>query len=89
MATQERYLKPDSKGRIQLGKRAKNIIRYQIIEENDGRIVLLPEIAIPANEVWLYKNKEALEAVKEGLEQSSSGKTKKRGSFAKYLEKEE
>lgn len=89
MASQERYLKPDSKGRIQLGRRAKNIVRYQVIEENDGRIVLLPEIAVPANEVWLYKNKEAFEAVKEGLEQSASGKTKKRGSFAKYVEKEE
>ena len=88
MAMQEKYLKPDSKGRIQLGKRAKNIVRYQIIEESDGRIVLLPEIAIPANEVWLYKNEEALEAVKKGLEQSASGKTKKRGSFAKYTKEE-
>ena len=88
MATQEKYLKPDSKGRIQLGSRTKNIVRYQVIEENDGRIVLLPEIAIPANEVWLYKNKAALEAVKEGLEQSSLGQTKNRGSFAKYAEEE-
>ena len=85
MSAQEKYLKPDSKGRIQLGSRAKNIVRYQIIEENDGRIVLLPEVAIPANEVWLYKNKEAFAAVKQGLEQSASGKTKKRGSFAKYV----
>ena len=88
MATQEKYLKPDSKGRIQLGKCTKNIVRYQVIEETDGRIVLLPEIAIAANEVWLYKNKEALEAVKKGLEQSASGKTKKRGSFKKYTEEE-
>lgn len=88
MAMQERYLKPDAKGRIQLGNRTKNIVRYRIIEENDGKIILLPEVAIPANEVWLYKNKEALETVKEGLEQSASGKTKKRGSFAKYVQEE-
>lgn len=88
MAMQEKYLKPDSKGRIQLGKLAKNIVRYQVIEENDGRLILLPEIAIPASEVWLYKNKEALEAVKQGLEQSASGKIKKRGSFAKYVSEE-
>lgn len=85
MAMPEKYLKPDNKGRIQLGSRAKNIVRYRIIEETDGKIILLPEVAIPANEVWLYKNKEALESVKEGLEQSASGKTKKRGSFAKYV----
>lgn len=83
---QERYLKPDAKGRIQLGSRTKNIVRYKVIEENDGKIILLPEVAIPADEVWLYKNKEALEAVKQGLEQSASGQTKKRGSFAKYVQ---
>ncbi len=88
MSTEEKYLKPDSKGRIQLGRRAKNIVRYQVIEEGDGRIILLPEIAIPANEVWLYKNKAALEAVREGLEQSTAGKVKERGSFAKYVEGE-
>jgi len=36
MATEEKYLKPDSKGRIQLGRRAKNIVRYKVIEENEG-----------------------------------------------------
>lgn len=85
MVAQERYLKPDSKGRIQLGKRAKDIIRYQVVEKEDGCIILMPEVAIPANEAWLYKNKEALEAVKTGLQQSASGKIKKRGSFAKYV----
>lgn len=88
MASQEKYLKPDSKGRIQLGRRAQNIVRYKVIEEDGGRIVLLPEVAIPLEEVWLYKNKSALDAVKEGLEQSVSGKTKKRGSFAKYAQEE-
>lgn len=86
MAIQEKYLKPDSKGRIQLGKRTQNIVRYKLIEENDGKIILLPEVAIPATEFWLYKNKEAFNAVKEGLEQSASSKIKKRGSFAKYVE---
>jgi hypothetical protein len=88
MATQEKYLKPDSKGRIQLGRLAKDIVRYKVIQENDGKIILLPEVALPASEVWLYKNKEALAAVREGFEQSMSGKIKKRGSFAKYVESE-
>lgn len=88
MATQEKYLKPDSKGRIQLGRRTKGIVRYEIIEEENGRIILLPEVAIPVSEAWLYKNKEALEAVKTGLEQSANGQIKKRGSFAKYVDEE-
>lgn len=88
MSTQEKYLKPDAKGRIQLGKIAKDIIRYQVIEDADGCIILRPEVAIPASEAWLYKNKEALEAVKVGLQQSAAGKVKKRGSFAKYVDGE-
>lgn len=88
MATQEKYLKPDSKGRIQLGRRAKDVVRYQVREEADGKIILLPEIAIPASEAWLYKNKSALESVKKGLQDSASGKVKKRGSFAKYIDEE-
>lgn len=87
MATQEKYLKPDAKGRIQLGKLAKDIVRFQVIEE-DNCIILRPEVAIPASEAWLYKNKEALESVKEGLRQSAAGKTRKRGSFAKYIDEE-
>jgi len=88
MAIQEKYLKPDSKGRIQLGRLAKDVVRYHVVEESDGKIILFPEVAIPANEAWLYKNKKALEAVKKGLEDSASGKVKKRGSFAKYVDEE-
>lgn len=88
MSLPEKYLKPDSKGRIQLGKLAKNIVRYKVIEENDGKIILLPEVAIPMSEVWLYKNADSLKAVKEGLYQSAKGETKTRGSFRKYVEEE-
>jgi hypothetical protein len=40
------------------------------VKEN-GDIILKPMISInvPAREVWLYKNKEALESVKKGLAQ--------------------
>ncbi len=86
MAVQEKYLRPDSKGRIQLGKRAKGISSYKIIEEKDGCIVLIPQVEIPAKEAWLYQNKEALESVKKGLEDSASGKVKSRGSFAQFAD---
>jgi hypothetical protein len=47
----------------------------------EERIILEPMVEIPAREVWLYKNKEALGKVKTGLSQKGSIK---RGSFAKY-----
>lgn len=88
MGIPEKSLKPDSKGRIQLGKRTKGISSYKIIEEKNGCIILMPQVEIPAKEAWLYQNREALEAVKKGLEDSASGKTMNRGSFAQYIDNE-
>ena len=88
MALQDQYLRPDAKGRIHLGNRAKGISSYKITEEKDGCLVLVPQIEMPAREAWLYENKEALESVKKGLEDASLGKIKSRGSFAQYVNDE-
>jgi hypothetical protein len=39
--------------------------------------LLQPLVEIPANEVWLFKNKEALESVQKGLKEASEGKISK------------
>jgi len=72
----------DSRKRISLTKllpkgRIRSVMAYK---END-RVILEPMMEIPAREVWLYKNKVALEKVKKGLSQRG---TIKRGSFSKY-----
>ena len=74
-------VRPDSKGRITLGKRATEVSGYTLKERKDGTILLEPLIEVPAKEAWLFKNKEALESVKRGLEQSTKGKTKSLGSY--------
>ncbi|MBL8028597.1 MAG: hypothetical protein JNL74_19385 [Fibrobacteres bacterium] len=48
----------------------------------DDKIILEPMVEIPAHEAWLYKNKESLNKVKQGLEQKGSIK---RGSFSKHV----
>jgi hypothetical protein len=40
--------------------------------------------AIPASEMWLYENADALASVKQGLRESAEGKSVNRGSFGKF-----
>jgi len=78
-------VRPDSKGRITLGKLAREFSGYTLKESADGTILLEPLVELPAREAWLFKNKEALASVEKGLKQSSKGKTKSLGSFSKHL----
>jgi len=89
MATKEKILRPDSKGRITLGGLAKNISGFKVTEEINGRIILEPQVEIPAEEAWLYKNPEALASVLRGTEDAKAGRVSYRGSFAKYLDEDE
>ena len=82
-------VRPDSKGRISLGKRAKDYSGYTLKESKDGSILLEPLIEVPAKEAWLFKNKEALSSVQKGLKQSAGGKTRSLGSFAKYVDEKD
>ena len=76
-------LRLDSKNRITLSK----LLNYKYVSSvrastlENGDIVLKPMVEIPANERWLYENKEALESVKRGLAQKE---TVDLGSFAEY-----
>lgn len=85
-ATSERSyrLRPDSKGRITLGKLAEGVSSYRARRKKDGRIVLEPFVEIPADERWLYQNEEALGSVKAGLEDAKAGRLT-RVSFKKHV----
>lgn len=78
-------VRPDSKGRITLGKLADGVSSYRVRRQADGKIVLEPFVEIPAEERWLWENKEALESVKKGIEDARAGRLISLGSFKKYL----
>lgn len=85
MATKHHSVRPDSKGRVTLGKLAMHVDSFTIREQKDGSILLEPQVEIPAREVWLFHNKPALKQVRKGLKDAAAGKVKHRGSFAHYV----
>ena len=81
-------IRPDTKGRITLGALARGISSFQATVDSSGRIILEPFAEIPAREKWLFENKHALNAVREGLSQAAEGRTSSRGSFAPFTNEE-
>lgn len=79
-------VKPDTKKRVVLPAALvqKGII-YHIYHNSIGQILLDPQVTIPASELWLFENKEALASVDRGMAESMNGQVINRGSFAKYI----
>lgn len=88
-AKESKIVRPDAKGRVTLGPLAQGISSYIVTKDKYNRIILEPRVEIPANEKWLFNNKTALNQVKKGLEDSAAGRTKSRGSFAKFTDDED
>ena len=82
------HLRPDAKGRINLGKFAKGISSFRAHQTDDGNIILEPYQEIPAREKWLFDNPERLATVKSGLADAHAGNLVSRGSFAEYADEE-
>ena len=68
----EIILRPDAKGKINLGELAKNVSSYRVIKEEDGKLILMPYAEIPFSEKWIFEDKEALETVKQHLKQKAT-----------------
>ena len=87
-ARQYPRLRPDSKGRITLGKLAEGVSSYHLKPLPDGKLLLEPFTEIPARERWLWKNPEALRSVRQGIEDAAAGRLFYVGSFAKYAKED-
>jgi hypothetical protein len=78
------FAKPDSKKRLSLGEALVSSTAFNVYRNTLGQLFLDPVKTIPASEMWLYENPEALASVKQGLRESAEGKRIYRGSFAKH-----
>jgi hypothetical protein len=68
-------VKPDSKKRVVLPKAlVQEGVTFHIYSNSVGQIVLDPQVTIPASEVWLFNNPEALALVRKGLADAAQGK---------------
>jgi hypothetical protein len=79
----------DAKKRINLTKLLPNVDIHSVkAYKEDNKIIIELMAEIPACELWLHQNPEALKSVQRGLKQSSEGKVKRRTSFAEYADDE-
>jgi hypothetical protein len=78
------FAQPDAKKRLSLGEAAQGATAYNIYRNPLGQLILDPVKTIPASEMWLFENAQALASVEQGLRESAEGKSVYRGSFAKH-----
>jgi hypothetical protein len=58
------------------------------VKPGSRKRVVLPQVTVPASELWLFENKAALASVYKGLEESKNGQVTACDSFAKYVKDE-
>jgi len=86
-----RDVRPDTRRRIALGRALADLddASFNVYVDEQGRIILDPQVSIPASEAWLFRNKKALASVRRGLAEAAEGKTKALGSFASFADVDE
>ncbi len=67
----------DDRNRLTLGELLKGSKRVRLYKNNRGEVLVQPVVEIPASELWLFQDKEALENVKKGLKDAAEGRISK------------
>lgn len=60
----EIILRPDSKGKLNIGDLVQGVSSYRVVIGEDGVLTLYPYAEIPFSEKWIFENKELLEKFK-------------------------
>ena len=76
-------VKPDTRKRVVLPKSlVREGITFHIYSNGSGQIILDPQVTIPASELWVFENKNILNAMDKSMAEE---RAINRGSFAKYV----
>ena len=74
----DRVVKPDLRRRVSLPKTlVSEGVMYKIYSNSMGQIMLDPQVAIPASELWLFQNADALASIKRGFADAAEGRVSK------------
>lgn len=69
---EEIILRPDAKGRLNLGSLAQGVSSYRVNIGENGQLTLIPYAEIPFSEKWIFENKAVLEKVKQQFEKEAN-----------------
>ena len=64
----------DERNRLTVGEILKGCKRIRLYRNDSGEVLLQPIAEIPASELWLFQNPEAINDVREGLRDAAQGK---------------
>lgn len=66
---------PDKKHRVSLGAAVQTPpgVRYRVMYNEAGQILLDPVKSVPAYEAWVWENEERIASIKRGIVQAEAG----------------
>jgi hypothetical protein len=65
-------LRPDSKGRINLGDLAQGVSSFRVSKDENGSLTLNPYLEIPFTEKWIFEDKDLLEKVRQQFKKETA-----------------
>ena len=68
----EIILRPDSKGKLNIGELAQGVSSYRVVIGEHGALTLYPYAEIPFSDKWIFEDKKLLEKFKIEHEQEKS-----------------
>ncbi len=63
-------------------------LHFRVYVNSAGQVLLDPALSVPVHEMWLYRNRDAIAKVREGLTQAAQGNLHDLGSFDKFADDE-